>query len=186
MAGTRDNILELGTRLIREKGYSGFSYQDIADVLNIKKASIHYHFKSKEELGIGILNKIVQRLDMVEECLKQYDCALKRLDVFMEEYYAIKEDSMICPISAFQTGWNNVPQKLRAKIKETTQKELQLVENMIRFGQERGEVSTKYVAREFALQILTAYKGSLQYMRVMDEPVGEWIESLTRKMIEEC
>lgn len=186
MAGTRDNILELGSRLIREKGYSGFSYQDIADVLEIKKASIHYHFKSKEELGIGIMSEIGRRLDMVEEFLKQYDCALKRLDMFMEEYYAIREDSMICPISAFQVGWNNVPDKLKEKVRETTQKELQLVENIIAYGQERGEVTIKHTAREFALQILTAYKGSLQYMRVMEETVGEWKESLTRKMIEEC
>lgn len=186
MAGTRDNILELGSRLIREKGYSGFSYQDIADVLEIKKASIHYHFKSKEELGIGIMNEIGQRLDTAEEILKQYDCALKRLDLFMEEYYAIREDSMICPISAFQVGWNNVPEKLRAKVKEITKKELQLVENIIAYGQIRGEINGKYEAREYALQILSAYKGSLQYIRVLKDSGSEWRESLSRKMIEEC
>jgi hypothetical protein len=30
--------------LIQTRGYSAFSYQDVADSLGIRKASIHYHF----------------------------------------------------------------------------------------------------------------------------------------------
>lgn len=47
---TKEQILEIATRLIQEKGDLGWSYADIADEVGIKKASIHYHFPSKEDL----------------------------------------------------------------------------------------------------------------------------------------
>ena len=46
---TAEQILDLAETLIQTRGYSAFSYQDIADSLGIRKASIHYHFPSKTE-----------------------------------------------------------------------------------------------------------------------------------------
>ena len=38
---TAEQILDLAETLIQTRGYSAFSYQDIADALGIRKASIH-------------------------------------------------------------------------------------------------------------------------------------------------
>jgi TetR/AcrR family transcriptional repressor of nem operon len=47
---TADDILGSAKVLIAAGGYNGFSYADIADVIGIKKASIHHHFPSKVDL----------------------------------------------------------------------------------------------------------------------------------------
>lgn len=47
---TSDNILACARNLIVAGGYNGFSYADIADVVGIRKASIHHHFPSKVDL----------------------------------------------------------------------------------------------------------------------------------------
>jgi TetR/AcrR family transcriptional regulator, transcriptional repressor for nem operon len=47
---TADDILACTRKLIVAGGYNGFSYADIADVVGIRKASIHHHFPSKAEL----------------------------------------------------------------------------------------------------------------------------------------
>ncbi len=47
---TSGRILDLAEGLIQRRGYEAYSYADIADALNIRKASIHYHFQSKGEL----------------------------------------------------------------------------------------------------------------------------------------
>lgn len=39
------------------RGYSGFSYADIAEAIDIKKASIHHHFPAKTDLVIAVLNE---------------------------------------------------------------------------------------------------------------------------------
>jgi TetR/AcrR family transcriptional repressor of nem operon len=47
---TAEDILASARALIVSGGYNGFSYADIADVVGIRKPSIHHHFPSKAEL----------------------------------------------------------------------------------------------------------------------------------------
>lgn len=47
---TFDAILTCARALIATGGYNGFSYADIADVVGIRKASIHHHFPAKADL----------------------------------------------------------------------------------------------------------------------------------------
>jgi len=53
---TANRIIEAGRQLIMRCGYSGFSYADIADAIDIRKASIHHHFPTKPDLVIAVLN----------------------------------------------------------------------------------------------------------------------------------
>jgi len=50
LSSTADNILVCSRSLIVKGGYNGFSYADIADVVGIRKASIHHHFPTKAAL----------------------------------------------------------------------------------------------------------------------------------------
>lgn len=47
---TSDEILASARTLIMAGGYNGFSYADIAEVVGVRKASIHHHFPSKADL----------------------------------------------------------------------------------------------------------------------------------------
>ena len=47
---TSDDILACARSLIIAGGYNGFSYADIAEVVGIRKASIHHHFPGKVDL----------------------------------------------------------------------------------------------------------------------------------------
>lgn len=50
LSTTSDDILTCARSLIVAGGYNGFSYADIAEVVGIRKASIHHHFPSKSDL----------------------------------------------------------------------------------------------------------------------------------------
>lgn len=50
LSTTSDEILASARTLIMSGGYNGFSYADIAEVVGIRKASIHHHFPSKVDL----------------------------------------------------------------------------------------------------------------------------------------
>lgn len=50
VSSTADDILACARTLIIAGGYNGFSYADIADVVGIRKPSIHHHFASKVDL----------------------------------------------------------------------------------------------------------------------------------------
>lgn len=56
-------ILNVAERLAQTRGYNGFSYADIAAQLGVTKASLHYHFPSKAELGRALMSAITYSLE---------------------------------------------------------------------------------------------------------------------------
>ncbi|KER72916.1 TetR family transcriptional regulator [Burkholderia cepacia] len=60
---TAGRILEAGRQLIMRRGYSGFSYADIADAIDIRKASIHHHFPTKADLAVAVLQQSQANFD---------------------------------------------------------------------------------------------------------------------------
>ena len=56
-AEREDQLLEVATRLFREKGFHNTSMQDLADALGVQKASLYYYIESKEEL----LRRLLER-----------------------------------------------------------------------------------------------------------------------------
>lgn len=58
----RSDIIQAAAQIIREKGYHGTSMQDIADAVNLQKASIYHHVESKQDILFTILE---QALDML-------------------------------------------------------------------------------------------------------------------------
>lgn len=53
---TREGILEAAARIFGEKGYHATSMYDIAKAVNLQKASLYYHFESKQEILIALLD----------------------------------------------------------------------------------------------------------------------------------
>jgi AcrR family transcriptional regulator len=54
-AGTRERILAVAAELFTEQGYDGTSLREIADRLGFTKAALYYHFRSKEDLLVALL-----------------------------------------------------------------------------------------------------------------------------------
>src|SRR5450755_4498567 len=50
-------VLDVAEQLAQMRGYNGFSYADIATQLGVTKASLHYHFPSKAELGRALVGR---------------------------------------------------------------------------------------------------------------------------------
>ena len=60
-ASTRSRILDIGERLVQVRGFNGFSYADVAAEMSVTKASLHYHFPSKADLGEAIVARYAER-----------------------------------------------------------------------------------------------------------------------------
>ncbi len=53
----REEILDIAQRLTQAKGLNGFSYIDISDKIGIKTSSIHYYFKTKDDLAVALIKR---------------------------------------------------------------------------------------------------------------------------------
>ena len=73
LSNTSDDILACARALIVAGGYNGFSYADVADVVGIRKASIHHHFPNKVDLVRAI---VVQHRQATEEGIARLQDAI--------------------------------------------------------------------------------------------------------------
>jgi TetR/AcrR family transcriptional repressor of nem operon len=84
---TATRILDSAERLVQSRGFNGFSYADIAAELGITKASLHYHFASKAELGQAVITRytarFVEQLAMIESAA---DAGPDRLKAYADLY----------------------------------------------------------------------------------------------------
>jgi TetR/AcrR family transcriptional repressor of nem operon len=60
-ADTAQRVLDVAERLVQTRGFNGFSYADIAAALGITKASLHYHFPTKADLGRRLIERYEHR-----------------------------------------------------------------------------------------------------------------------------
>ncbi|HWW05830.1 TetR/AcrR family transcriptional regulator [Collimonas sp.] len=49
----REQLLEHTLVLLGSRGYNGFSYRDLAELVGVKTSSIHYYFPTKEDLALA-------------------------------------------------------------------------------------------------------------------------------------
>jgi TetR/AcrR family transcriptional regulator, cholesterol catabolism regulator len=59
---TRETILEAAAQVFREKGFHGASMQDIAEAVNLQKASLYHHVSSKQEILLSLLDRALELL----------------------------------------------------------------------------------------------------------------------------
>lgn len=62
MTKSKQRILKIASELFSDFGFAGVSMEDIAKHLGITKAALYFHFKSKKEIYLKILERAFQEL----------------------------------------------------------------------------------------------------------------------------
>lgn len=60
---TRQRIQDVALELFAEQGYEKTSLREIAEHLDVTKAALYYHFKTKEEILVGIFEDLSRPLE---------------------------------------------------------------------------------------------------------------------------
>lgn len=167
-SGTADQILDRAEMLIQTRGYSAFSYQDISDALGITKASIHYHFASKADLGIAVVDRYVDRFGaaLVAIAEDQSQPSMAMLDFYIEPYvgYARTPDQ-VCLCGALAGEILVLPPELRARVDGFFRAHQLWLTGILKRGAARGEFTLPAPADKVARLILSALQGALLVKR---------------------
>src|ERR1700759_5519216 len=84
---TAERILDIAERLVQTRGFTNFSYADIAGELGITKASLHYHFPGKAELGQAVIARYGDRFaDALGEIDRTVPAARAKLEAYAGLY----------------------------------------------------------------------------------------------------
>ena len=138
---TRQQIIDYSAELLRARGYSGFSFLDIAREFGIKKASVHHHFPKKVDLGLALCDWTQAWL---EQGLAHFEAKGTSNWNKLERYFKAAQkhtlnEQLMCPISAFHNDLPVLDDSIRERLKALGNIELDWVERVIEQGIEAGE-----------------------------------------------
>jgi TetR/AcrR family transcriptional repressor of nem operon len=166
---TRAELLEAAMELLQTIGFNAFSYQDLADRLDIKKASIHYHFPTKEDLAIGLIERSVNRFQAWSETIDDQDLSpSEKLQAYFEYFVRVyKDGKRICPCGQLVAEWRSLPEKLQEMVMRLLQSHKQWLTQLLEKGRKSGEFVKLGTATEQAEYVYSSIQGALQTSRAL-------------------
>ena len=115
--GTAERILDIAERLVQTRGFNSFSYADVASELGVTKASLHYHFPGKAELGQALMTRYGQRFS---EALARIDqdlpSARARLEAYADLYADVLRGKRMCMCGVLAAEYETLPTPMRDEV----------------------------------------------------------------------
>ena len=112
---TRHAILDATDRLLTRHGYKKMTIDDLAREVGIGKGSVYLHFKSKEEIALSHIDRIIERLKSNLQTLAEKSTSVdSRLHEMLIERVLFRFDS----VQHYTQSLNDLLASLRPKLLE--------------------------------------------------------------------
>ena len=166
---TRQSILDAAESLILTRGYNGFSYKDIAEVVGIRKASIHHHFPSKEDLGAAFVEGYFHRFAIWREQVAAMTVA-KKLAAFLEMFQRVSNNAeKICPMGMLTAEYPTLPRSVQESLRGLLADMDLWLTQVLRQGQAQGYLRSEPEAQVMAKVMINALSCSMKMARVFQD-----------------
>ena len=163
---TRQRILDAAEALVQSRGFNGFSYANVAAELGITKASLHYHFPGKAELGEALIARYASRF---AEALEQIDGAVDgeraKLDAYAALYADVLRGERMCLCGILAAEYETLPAPMRDAVVGFFDDNEQWLAEMLAHGRAGGALSFEGAPREAAQTILSGLEGAMLVAR---------------------
>ncbi len=169
---TRTAIIDLAEELMLDRGYNAFSYSAISSAMGMRNAAIHYHFPTKSDLGVAVVNRSRERL---LEWARELDASgvgpVERLDAFFRRYMRhLDHGRRVCLGGCLETDYATLPSPVQAEAASFVSTVLAWWEALLEEGRREGVFSFPGEARDQAVVVMSTLQGALQASRVTEPP----------------
>ena len=164
----KQQIISTALDLLQIHGFDSFSYLDIANRLDITKASVHHHFPKKADLGVALCEAISQwHQQEFTKILSVNATAQTKLSAYFDELFRFAcGKNKICPLSSLQADVSSLPDKMKQQIKQLDIEERQFIERILQQGIDDGDFHFIGSCQTQALMVVLNSKAALQYSRL--------------------
>jgi TetR/AcrR family transcriptional repressor of nem operon len=165
-ADTASRILDVAERLVQSRGFNGFSYADVASELKISKASLHYHFAGKAELGEALIGRYAARFaDALEEIDRRGSDAPAKLDAYAGIYADVLRDRRMCLCGMLAADYDTLSKPMRAAVIDFFDENERWLTSVLERGEKEGTLRLGGSPSEAAQAIVSGLEGALLIAR---------------------
>ncbi|MFM9989681.1 TetR family transcriptional regulator [Flavobacterium sp.] len=168
---TRHTILEKAFEIIYTKGYQTTSIDEIIATTKVTKGAFYYHFKTKDEMGLAIINEIVKPtmqnafikpLQDAENPIKEIYEMTKALllnNPFLKLEYGCPAGNLVQEMTPWNVEFGKALSELIIEWQQT-------IENCIDSGKSNGTVRNNVNTQQVAYFIMSSYWGIRNFGKV--------------------
>jgi len=159
-------ILDVAEELAQTRGYNGFSYADIAAKLGVTKASLHYHFASKAELGRALIARYQESFGGALDTIDQAPCTPpEKLRRYVELYDGVMRNDRMCLCGMLAAEYATLPAPMQKGLKAFFQLNQRWLSAVLEEGRKSASLAFSGTPGERAEVILGALEGAMLVAR---------------------
>ena len=166
---TRERILKIASNLLQTRGFSAFSFAHIAEELGVKPAAIHYHFATKTDLGLALIERFRARYRRwMDEADDQGVSPQMKLDGYVRIATRFADDGQkICPAGALEAEYGAIPVEMQRAVQAMVEEVYAWLAKVLDEGRKTGAFAFEGTSSDMATFIASALQGGLQVGRAL-------------------
>ena len=183
-AGTATAILDIAERLVQRRGFNGFSYADIAADLGITKASLHYHFAGKAQLGEALITRYAARFaSALTEIDSRTAPPIAQLRSYCDIYGTVLSGHRMCLCGMLAAEYDTLPDAMRQAVIAFFDQNQAWLSAFFAHGRDSGGLRVVGPADQAARTVIAALEGAM----LVSRPYGDTsiLDSVAGRIIEE-
>lgn len=165
-SATASAALDIAERLVQRRGFNGFSYADIAAELGITKASLHYHFASKADLGAALIARYSSRFG---QALAEIDATVlspaEKLRAYCDIYTAVLAQQRMCLCGMLAAEYDTLPEPMRDGVNTFFHHNQTWLAALLDEGSAQRTMTFSGSSRDAARRIIATLEGAMLISR---------------------
>jgi len=165
-----DGILDTAERLAQTRGFNGFSYADVAAQLSVTKASLHYHFPSKADLGLALIERYSLTFT---KALATIDAHTNDAGEKLKRYVRLYDDVMcsqrMCLCGMLAAEYATLPVPMQDELRHFFDANERWLADVLEQGRRAGRLTFRESAKKRALAVLGALEGAMLVARAYND-----------------
>ena len=176
---TQEHILDVALRLMQTGGYHAFSYADVAAEVGITKASVHYHYPAKADLGTATLRQYrvwwQEQLHLLTAAPKKMPGGMlgarepgtaALLRSYSRVYRDMLRNGRICLVAALAQECLLLPENMQAELRGFYTEHEAWLAGALQAGRDAGTLTTAGPLHVQAQALISALHGAQGLARV--------------------
>ena len=163
---TAQRILDIAERLVQTRGFSNFSYADIANELGITTASLHYHYRGKAELGLALITRYTERFtDALGGIDQAQPDARAKLEAYARLYAEVLQGKRMCMCGVLAAEYETLPEPMRAAVIRFFDENERWLADLLEQGKTENTLSFTGSTEDVAQTVLSTLEGAMLVAR---------------------
>lgn len=174
LSETAERVVDAAQALIQRRGYNGFSYEDIAKVVGIRKASIHHHFATKPELAAVVMQRYTHRFrEHLLQIEGQHAKANERLGAYAALFeQTFGQDGKLCVAGALGAELKTLDPLITQEVERFFQINMDWLTQVFKQGLRAGQLRSELKPEALAQAYLCMLEGAMIVGRGLGEVRG--------------